>query len=144
KEAAAAIGKLRAADVAALRSGASIELALESGAVELAPEDVDVQVESSADFDVETDGNLVVYLDTELDRALRLEGLAREVVNRINGLRKDRGLAVEQRVRLRLTGEGELLADALTEHRDFIAAECLAVDVEVERGAVSGMSEWPL
>lgn len=146
KEAAAAIGALDSSQVARLRSGAELSLAMAGGELVLAPEDVEIQVETTAEFDVETDGKLVVYLDAELDRELILEGLAREVVNRINGLRKERGLAVEQRIRLRLVGGGELLPEALERHRDLISAECLApaVVLDDEGCDPAAWAEWDL
>jgi len=132
KAAAALIEALSAAQLARLRAGESLELSLDGESLVLGPEDVLVQVESQADFDVETDGRFVVWLDTQLDAELIADGLAREVVNRINGLRKDRGLAIEDRVRLELDHRGsEQLADALERHQGFIAAETLAIELRV-------------
>jgi isoleucyl-tRNA synthetase len=132
KAAAAAIEALDPASVAKLRSGQKIALTLGTESVEIGPEDVEVKVETSAQFDVETDGRLVVYLDTQLDDELVAEGLAREVVNRINGLRKSAGLAVEERIRLRLDGGNDaLLAAALRAHADLIRNETLAVESRI-------------
>lgn len=140
KAASAAIGGLDADDVAALRAGTSIQLALEGEPVTLGPEDVEVSVESNADFDVESDGRMIVYLDAELDDALVREGLAREAVNRLNGLRKEAGLAIDDRIALRLAARGAQLAAALEEHADFIAGETLAVRCAVE-GDTDG-AQW--
>jgi isoleucyl-tRNA synthetase len=90
-----------------------------------------IQVESQADFEVEADGRFVVWLDTELDEELTAEGLAREVVSRVNGLRKDRGLAVEERILLGLYPGDEDLAAALDRHRALIASETLAAELEL-------------
>jgi isoleucyl-tRNA synthetase len=131
KAAAAAIGELGPEEVAQLRAGGSLWLTLDGQPVELASDDVEIVVQTAADFDVEADGRFVLFLDTELDEALLAEGLAREVVNRVNGLRTERGLAVEDRIRLRLdAGADRVLADALSRNRDLIAAETLAVAVE--------------
>ena len=132
KPAAAAIGELPAEEVARLRAGEELELEVAGETVALGPDDVEVHVEVLAEFDVEADGKLVVYLDTELDDALLAEGLAREVVNRVNGLRKDRGLAVEERIRLCLDGgDSELLARALREHGPWIQGETLATELQL-------------
>jgi isoleucyl-tRNA synthetase len=139
KVAAAAIGALGPEDVARLRAGGSLWLALDGREVEIGPDDVEIVVETAADFDVEADGRFVVFLDTELDEALLAEGLAREVVNRVNGLRKERGLAVEDRIRLRLDAGGDgPLADALSRYRDLIASETLATVVEASDRAFEG------
>jgi isoleucyl-tRNA synthetase len=136
KAAAAAIAALSSADVAALRGGSEVRLELDGEVVPIGPEDVLVEVETRADFDVETDGRLVVFLDTELDDDLRAEGLAREVVTRVNSLRKDAGLAVEQRIVLRLAGEGPLVERALADFRELIAEETLAVGYEAGPAAL--------
>jgi isoleucyl-tRNA synthetase len=146
KLAAAAIAKLSPEKIAACRGGGQVELVLEGEVVQVGGEDVIVSVETHADFDVETDGSLVVFLDTELDDALRKEGFAREVAGRVNRVRKERGLALEQRIALRLdarghflSGEGgELLAETLVEYASFIAEETLAAEYSWGEEALPG------
>jgi isoleucyl-tRNA synthetase len=147
KAAAGLIAELPPEAVERLRAGQTVELELDGEGVELGAEDVEISVEVMADFPVETDGRLVVYLDTELDDGLRAEGLAREVVNRVNGLRKDLGLAVEQRIQLHLRARGSLLERALAEHGDLIAAETLATSLATGSQAGEGLpeeAEWDL
>ncbi len=139
KSAAAAIEKLAPESIAALRSGGTVEIQVDGRGIELQPDDVQVSVETRAEFDVETDGRIIVFLDTELDDELRAEGLAREVINRVNGLRKDSGLAVEDRIRLRFAAiEGALLRRALETRGDLIRTETLAVELAVEDGVAIG------
>ena len=71
-------------------------------------------------------------LDTEISAELKLEGLARDLVRKIQELRKQSGFAVEDRIRLFYEGDG-VLAEALERWRDYIATETLAV--AVARGA---------
>ena len=71
-------------------------------------------------------------LDTEISQELKLEGLARDLVRKIQELRKQSGFAVEDRIRLFYEGDG-VLAEALERWRDYIATETLAV--AVARGA---------
>jgi isoleucyl-tRNA synthetase len=149
KAAAAAIAALPAADLARLRAGEGLELDVEGEPVALSGEDVLVQVESQADFPVETDGRFVLWLDTELDEELAAEGLAREVVVRVNALRKEAGLAVEQRIALRLSSGDARLLRALERHRALLANETLAVELELRAtadagGAPDARAEWEL
>jgi isoleucyl-tRNA synthetase len=74
-----------------------------------------------------------VALDLELDDDLRLEGLAREIVRSLNDLRKEVGLEVADRVAVTLAAEGPV-AEAVARHRDYIAAEVLAVELTLGRG----------
>jgi isoleucyl-tRNA synthetase len=67
-------------------------------------------------------------LDTEISPELKLEGLARDLVRKIQELRKQSGFAVEDRIRLFYEGDG-ILAEALERWRDYIATETLAVAV---------------
>ena len=71
-----------------------------------------------------------IDLDCELDDELVREGWAREVVNRIQRGRKDRGFEVSDRIRVRFQGDAEL-ESAIGEHRDYIAGETLALDFAV-------------
>ncbi|MEC8494021.1 MAG: DUF5915 domain-containing protein, partial [Planctomycetota bacterium] len=75
---------------------------------------------------VDTDGSVTVALDTTLDEGLVREGLARELVTRIQNLRKDRGLELDDRIEVSVCCDGELAA-ALKEHWELIAGEVLAV-----------------
>ncbi len=129
KAAAAVIEALDPAVVARLRAGSEISIQVDGAPLAIQPEDVEVRVESTADFDVETDGRFVVYLDAELDEGLVAEGIARELVNRLNALRKDSGLAVEQRVRVRIDPRQDALVRAAVERfAGLVAGETLAVE----------------
>ena len=81
---------------------------------------------------VESDSDFTVVLDMNVPEALELEGLAREVVNRVQNLRKAAGLHVSDRITLRVHGEGAL-ARALADEAcaALIAAEVLADAVVV-------------
>src|SRR6267143_1454916 len=67
-------------------------------------------------------------LDTEISPELKLEGLARDLVRKIQELRKQSGFSVEDRIRLYYEGDG-ILAEALERWRDYIATETLAVAI---------------
>jgi isoleucyl-tRNA synthetase len=70
-----------------------------------------------------------VELDTEITPGLRLEGLARELVRRIQGMRKDAGYNVEDRIKVTWRAEGEV-AEAARAWKTHIAAETLALDFD--------------
>jgi isoleucyl-tRNA synthetase len=94
------------------------------------PEDVVVEREVITDWLVQSDGPFVAALDPHLTEELELEGLARELVNRVQRLRKEAGYDYDTRIELGLSGSDEALAAAET-HRTFIARETLARQVEV-------------
>src|SRR5690606_37947223 len=75
--------------------------------------------------------------DTRLDERLRREGLAREIVRAVQGRRRAAGVAVTDRIELRLAGSPELLA-AAREHERYQARETLATAVVYVEGDVPG------
>ncbi len=94
---------------------------------ELAADDVLVERTEKEGWAVASTLGLSVALDTALDDELRREGRVQDLVHGVNGLRKERGLAITDRIRLRVPpGDADLMA-----YSDRIAAETLAVSVEV-------------
>ena len=131
KEVAAAIGALEHDAIDRLLSGDTVVVLGE----DIALDDVVVRREARPGHVVAAESNLAVSLDTELDDVLRSEGLAREVVSRLQGLRKDAGLEVTDRVAVTWDTADEQLAEAVEDHRDLIAAEVLAVSFARVPGA---------
>src|SRR5207244_2117203 len=72
------------------------------------------------------DAGLVVALDTRVTPELEVEGLARELIRRVNEMRKDAGLAIDDRIALRYGGD---IARAVERHRDLVAGETLSTSV---------------
>ncbi|MFT7667889.1 MAG: isoleucyl-tRNA synthetase [Planctomycetota bacterium] len=138
KLAAKEIAKLTPEQVAGLRGGNSVEVTLEGEVLEVSGDEVIVTVETLADFDLETDGRIVVFLDTELDDGLIAEGLARDVVGRVNGLRKDSGFTVEQRITMVVSADGKLLKRAITDFGTLIASETLCGEYKVDSEPLPG------
>ncbi|MBW2498793.1 MAG: isoleucine--tRNA ligase [Deltaproteobacteria bacterium] len=96
----------------------------------LALEDVILQRSTEGGGASATDGEYTVVLDTTLDAALEQEGLAREAVNLFNNVRREQGLEVSDRVRVRWESDREEVAEALRHHADFVAREILATEFE--------------
>ncbi len=126
------VNEVKAALAAA--DGSELQQALErDGFVEVAgerlePGDVDVRAERHADFALAEDDGWAVALDLDIDDGLRREGQARELVRALNDRRKELGFAIADRVRVTIGAPDELRA-AVDAHRDWIAAEVLAVEL---------------
>jgi isoleucyl-tRNA synthetase len=93
--------------------------------VTLAADEVLVQSRQRAGLAVAGEGDVTVALDTQLTPELVREGVARELVRAVNDLRKRAGLEITDRITLAVQGEG-VVADALRDWRDYVAAETLA------------------
>jgi isoleucyl-tRNA synthetase len=132
---AAAIEALDAAHVAAaLRDGRTAGINIDGHDHELSAEDIQLVLQPLDGYQVERDGAHAVALDLTIDDALRLEGLARDIVRAIQNARKDAGLDVADRIALGLDGDAELL-DAVRAHEPYIAGEVLASSLALGDGA---------
>jgi isoleucyl-tRNA synthetase len=89
-----------------------------------------VEREVATDWLVQSNGAFVAALDPRLDDALRREGLAREVVNRVQRIRKEAGYVYSDRIALWIDGDAPVL-DAVRAYAPFIRGETLARQLEV-------------
>jgi len=128
--AAAAAGRLAPGDLRRLEAGESVTLSEGADSWTYAPEDVNVERVVVSDWLVQSDGPFVAALDPSLTEELRSEGMARELVSRIQRLRKDAGYEYTTRIRLALAGGGEPVQGALVSHREYIMRETLALEFE--------------
>jgi isoleucyl-tRNA synthetase len=126
---------LAKADVATLRaelsSAGKAKLGLDGGkSVELTPDEVEVSLKAKEGYAAASGGSVVVVLDTQLTPELLEEGVARELVNRVNGWRSDLNLKFEQRVKLALKGSEKLEAVA-RKFSAYVCGETLATELKV-------------
>jgi isoleucyl-tRNA synthetase len=118
-----------AALLAALeRDGGASVTPADGEAIALGPDDLEVRIQQKEGTTSAFDDRMLVALDTEISDELAAEGLAREVINRIQGLRKDRDLAYEDRIAVRWSG-GEAIAAALAVHEQLVMDEVLATEL---------------
>lgn len=121
KAVAAAIGALQFAEAQSILRG---EKRVIEG-VELAPEDVVIVYQAAPGQEAESDGFITIVLDTALTPELIREGLAREVISRLQALRKESGFAIGDRIHVRIHAVGAVRA-ALEEWGSWVAEETLA------------------
>ena len=120
----------------------AVRRVVEGGSVEVEGEvlegdDIAVQREPLAGLVVESAGGITVALDTEIGEALLHEGLVRELINRVQALRKNAGLDVSDRISLRVQAEGAVGAALEDEElRRMIAEETLCAEIAVGEGEV--------
>jgi isoleucyl-tRNA synthetase len=136
-DAANAIRALSQVDLARYRDGGAVEIEVVGSMHHLEAGDLEVAQEASGGLVVKGEGAYTVALDTALDDELVSEGVARELVNRIQRLRKDAGLDITDRIELAIAGPDAIRKAAGT-HEEFIGGETLALAVTVMGGAVDG------
>jgi len=119
------------AEIMTLREEGSVTLDLPDGPAPFGFEEVQILEEGVAPWVAAGAQGLTVALDTTLTDELRAEGLAREIINKVQNLRKKSGLAVSDRIRLDISGPAEALA-AVRLHKERICGETLALDVAAQ------------
>lgn len=136
----AVIQSLPHAQLTALLKGGNVEIAVENEKILLTPEDVAVERKVKEGLVAATAGEIAIALDTALNEDLLLEGLAREIVNKVNSMRRDEGFLVTDRIVIQLKAT-ERVKKAFELHRDYVTHEVLATEVlfDCEEG-----TEWDL
>ncbi len=105
-----------------------VSIPLPSREVSLEPADVEIRLAAKEGFAAASDRGRVVVLDCQLDDGLRRKGMAREVVSRVQGVRKTLDLPFDARITLLWAADGEL-ARALDEHSAYVRGEVLAEEM---------------
>jgi len=139
KEVALAVENLSQADIQKLNSSGRCNLTVSDGrTIELLREDLEIRSQDVPGWQVATNGPLTVALDLQLSPELLAEGTARDLVNRIQNLRKDSGLDVGDRIRLAIYGS-EHVQHAVQANNHYICTEVLALTLTTgpENEAVS-------
>ena len=130
KELAAFINQMTQEQINAFEANGALTVQLSSMEYTLIPEDADILTEDMPGWLVANDGLLTIALDVELTPALIEEGIARELVNRIQNLRKATGLEITDRIAVRIERQ-EAINDAVLHFSDYIASQVLANTIEL-------------
>ena len=128
KEIAAAVAGLAQEEIATIETQGSILLALASGEVCIEIADVEIATEDMPGWLVANEGNLTIALDIEVSEALRQEGVARELVNRIQNIRKTSGYEITDKISVNIEAREEI-TEAVENHKDYIASQVLATSL---------------
>ena len=124
-----AIKNMTQQQIAELESNGSIAFAELVGAPVITTDDVEIMAEDIPGWMVSSDNNITVALDVEPSEELKAEGLARELINRIQNIRKASGLEITDKVKVELNGD-ESVRKAVELFRDYIAAQVLATSLD--------------
>jgi isoleucyl-tRNA synthetase len=125
QQVAARIKEMTGAEIATMEQNGSVMLTAGESAWTIVPDDVEIMREDIQGWLVETDGALMVALDTTLDEGLVAEGASRELVNRIQNMRKDAGFDIVDRITV-VYAMGSVLAERLASQQRYIMSETLA------------------
>jgi isoleucyl-tRNA synthetase len=129
KEAAAIISNLNQHQITELESKGSIDLQLSTVNYQLSTADVEISAEDIPGWSVASKGNLTVALDITLTNELKMEGDAREFINRVQNIRKENGFELTDRIFVELL-DNPKIKQSLEIFKPYICGEILADDIE--------------
>ena len=115
-------------EISQLEKGQAIQLEVDEEPVKITKDDVEILSQDIEGWKVASSGNLTVALDVSLTDELQNEGIARELVNRIQNLRKESGFDVTDKIDIRLK-EHQILEKAINENLTYIKQETLAASL---------------
>jgi isoleucyl-tRNA synthetase len=136
KSLAAAIQSMSQEDILAFEAAGTFTLNVEGQDATIERTDVEIISEDIPGWLVANEGRLTVALDITVTESLRKEGLARELVNRIQNLRKSNGYDITDKINVTILSTDEK-DDAIKEFNEYIANQVLAVSVEITEHAIS-------
>lgn len=132
-----AIAAMSQEDIATLERTGAFEIQIPDQTVTLTPDDVEILSEDIPGWLVANEGRYTVALDVTITEALRMEGIARELINRVQNIRKDSGFEVTDKIKITLQGH-EMISNAVKEHYSYIAGQTLAREINVVDGELNG------
>ena len=125
---------------AELESTGKLKLTLKSGDVELLPEDVDITMSQTEGFATQRYGNVTIALETTLSQELIEEGFVREIISKLQTMRKENGFQVVDHITVYAAGNDKLV-DIMSRNEDFLKKVVLAD--KVVYGSTEGfVKEW--
>lgn len=128
RQAQSLIQELKLEEIAQLRSGESVELILNDEPFTLQQEDVEIERAVQGGMVADNVGEITIVLDTEMDEELIREGLARELVNKLNTMRREAGLQVTDRIAVTIETT-DLVQQAYKGFAEYICGEALVVEL---------------
>ncbi len=139
KAIAGAVNLLNQDDIQKIEREGELMLALENKSIILQLTDVDISSQDIEGWLVASSGSLTVALDVTIDENLRKEGIARELVNRIQNLRKESGFEVTDRIDIKILKDG-FVESAVSSNEDYIKTETLTAELNFEEKLDEGIA----
>lgn len=131
KEIATAISNFESDDITSIEKTGEATISVGGEPITLTLEDVEISSEDIPGWLVASEGSLTVALDVTITDELRKEGIARDLVNRIQNIRKDMGLEVQDKIKVSLEEGDTLINDAVNDFKDYICTEVQALSFDL-------------
>ncbi len=127
----AAINGFTAADISTIEQTGTFDINIDGESISLTLEDVEISNEDIPGWLVASEGKLTVALDVTITEELRKEGIARDLVNRIQNIRKDMGLEIQDKIKVTLQKNEGVINEAVNGFKDYICTEVQALELNI-------------
>ena len=148
KSIAAKINSLSEEEISELESNNKLSVIIEGNEIELVLEDVEISYQDIPGWSVASEGGLTVALDITISDDLKKEGIARDLVNRVQNIRKDMGLEVQDKIKIDIEKNTDLVNAAIESNKEYICTETQAIELnlpnELKEGTMLEMDEHKL
>ena len=134
-----AIAKMTQEDIAAFERNGKFTIKAAEGDINLTLEDVEILSEDIPGWLVANEGRYTVALDITITEELRMEGIARELINRVQNMRKDSGFEVTDKIRIKIQ-KHDKLNRAIEVHKSYISTQTLAREIILVDEELNGNS----
>ena len=133
KEVAAGITAMTKDDIKKIEKENAFKIKLDGGEiVQITLEDVEISSEDIPGWLVASESGVTVALDITITDELKKEGIARDIVNRVQNLRKDMGLEVQDKIKITVQKKDELIDGALIANKEYICNETQALSLDLK------------
>lgn len=132
KSIASIVSNMSQTDINTLEKENNFDIDIEGDIISLTKEEVEINFQDIPGWLVASEGNITVALDVTLTNELRQEGLARDLVNRIQNMRKDMGLEVQDKINISVQKDNDLVERATIAFKDYICVETQASALSLE------------
>jgi isoleucyl-tRNA synthetase len=139
KAIAAEVAKMGQEDIQKMEQEGELTLQLENKSVNLQLTDVEISSQDIEGWLVASSGPLTVALDVTIDENLRKEGIARELVNRIQNIRKESGFEVTDKIDIKILKDG-FVENAISSNEEYIKTETLTAELNFEENLDEGVA----
>jgi isoleucyl-tRNA synthetase len=124
--------------ISQLEKANTLQLQLAEGPINITLEDVEITSEDIPGWLVASENGITVALDIVISEELKKEGIARDVVNRVQNLRKDMGLEVQDKIKIIIQKKDELIDGALLANMEYICSETQALSLDLSEEVSGG------
>ncbi|MDW7695365.1 isoleucine--tRNA ligase [Flammeovirgaceae bacterium SG7u.111] len=135
----AAISQFGQAEISQIEKTNSYSLTVQDQEINLTLDDVEITSEDIPGWSIAKDNGLTVALDVTISEELKKEGVARDLVNKVQNQRKDMGLEVQDKIYITVEKNEALVNDALEIHKGYVCAETQALELSIEDSITDGV-----